>query len=244
MPPTSSAATPTSASVEKRPMVAASRGVRRSGASARVAAGRATTSAAMPPTHALAPSTWRTLAGSSTPTGSWTPACPPRPGSSASRPSGTAASSGRRASASAPTTTHAIAPAAQTVPKRVSSTSTADPSADQSVLPCAVAALEADRDDGARHARDGGDQQQRPGPRVERRGGRRRLAPAARSAGRQASSRTASRPRPSAIAPYWTPRASDEGDGVTGPAFWSPSSSATPAAGGAPSSPTAKTSRR
>ena len=137
-------------------------------------------------------------------------------------------------------TTQATAPAAQTVPNRVPSTSSADPSPDQNVLPCAVAAWRPMATTALAT----------PAPAAISSSVRARAsnaaagaagAPAARSAGRQASSITASRPRPSAMAPYCTPRVTAKATEVTGPAFWSPSSSATPAAGGAASAPTAKT---
>ena len=64
--------------------------VRSAGSSRRVAAGSAATSTARPPIHAPAASTCSTLAGSRTATGSCTPAWPPSPGRSASASTGTA----------------------------------------------------------------------------------------------------------------------------------------------------------
>ena len=120
-------------------------------------------------------------------------------------------------------------PRPQTTPKRVSSTSRTPPSRRPQRRALGGRGLQRQRGERGEHARAGGDEQQRAGARGE---GRRRRAPApapavARSAGSQTSSSTASTPIPSAIAPYSTARATPKATDVTGPAFWSPSRSAT-----------------
>ena len=233
-----------------------------------MAAGSAATSTARPPIHAPAASTCSALAGSSTATGSCTPAWPPSPGSSASAATGTASAqvhgpgpgsalpaaptvAGRsagtacgRIAANRPISAHAIAPSPQTTPKRVSSTSRTPPSADHSEVPSAVAACSASAATAASPPA-AADTSSSARPRAAKAAAapaQRGSAPAvARSPGSQTRISTASTPSASAIAPYSTARATPNATDVTGPAFWSPSRSATLADGAAASSPTLNT---
>ena len=169
----------------------------------------------MPPIHALAPSTCRTLAGSSTATGSWTPACPPRPGSSASRPSGTAASSGRRAQRERAGGDPGDRARRPDRPEARPSTSSADPSADQNVLPCAVAAWRPMATTPLATPAPAAISSSAPRPRVERRGGRRRCARGAqrRAPGQQQHREQAEAERDRAVLHAARGREGDGGDG-------------------------------
>ena len=129
-------------------------------------------------------------------------------------------------------------PSPQTTPKRVSSTSRTPPSADHSDVPSAVAACSASA---SRAASAPAGAAIRSSHVARRRNRGRRPRPAATPAAGHTSTSTASTPSPSAIAPYSTARATPNATEVTGPACWSPSRSATLAAGAAASSPTLKT---
>ena len=267
IPPSSSATTAASASVEKRGMTAARSRVRVSGASARVAAGSAATSTTMPPIQAPAARTCRTLAGSRIATGDCTPACPPSAGRKARARTGSASAAttardraGRRPRRRA---WRAAGPARRRG-RAAASAITAIQASDAQAPHEAEAGLEhrvglAERGPDGGSAGRGGLQRE-CGERGERAGdaaairssGRRRRAKAADAAshaatrspgathtaarrpGSQASRSRASAPRPRAMAPYSTPRATANATEVTGPASWPASSSSTVAAGAAP----------
>ena len=78
------------ASAEKRPTTPASSGARSDAGTLPVAVRSASTSTAIPPSHALTASTCRMFAGAITTTGDCSVPWPPNAGSSASAPSGTA----------------------------------------------------------------------------------------------------------------------------------------------------------
>ncbi len=233
-----SAIAPT-ASVEKRPTVAASTRVRSAGSSSRVAPRSTSTSTAMPPSHALTASTWTTLAGALSHTGGCTPAWPPSAGRKASATSGgSSAAPGGTASAPISVASHANAPTAHTPPKRVESTasSTSGSSAAHTLVPPAVAPWRTTTRDGAEQPGDRGDDEQPPQPARER--SRRRAADAEWRPRPQQEHRA--RRAPIAIAPYCTARTTANAVEVTGPASLPCSSSSTVFAG-ALASPTVNT---